>query len=466
MKVFGHNIRFFAFFALFSIGGIVSSFGAGNIDPCYIEATDNSVGSASDSVLQINYFFDRTESVGGFTQDGKETAYGRAIDSALTVGQTSGYEPSFYDFGERATCKLETDTVGMQKVIKQTVFYGNYTPNIARTEVKKNNSQPFSSVTDYIKNEIEKSSLNIVVTDLYEQEGINQYFHLLFQNAFRNGLSGAMFAVQSEFKGNIHSISSSNDSIYDVNGYSTFFILMTGSTGNIQEYCAELSADLQGKKITFNKTLFLLGGGFKGDRLQPEYRTAGDDRQFKAATERFSMVNLNPAGQFIKQWMKRGNAFVPAAVTSAESYLAVTNIDSQFVYKVPIGSEDDAELGVQDMAVEYFNGKKTVPGQVSQFELISANGKIEEAHTTKTGGFNYITLKIHNKQLDKGYYRVKFNVIPDWVNALDANVAELKASNRRGELVKVLNLKLIYVNILKEFNKIGGFSEVFYIVKA
>jgi hypothetical protein len=116
------------------------------------------------------------------------------------------------------------------------------------------------------------------------------------------------------------------------------------------------------------------------------------------------------------------------------------------------------------MSVQYFNGKKTAPGKVSAFEIASS-GRVEDALTAKTDGFNYITVKIHNRNLEKGYYRVTFDIIPDWVNELDADVAELKASNKRGELVKVLNLKLIYQNILTEFNKAGGFSEVFYIVK-
>jgi hypothetical protein len=461
MKSLGQRSHFCAFFAVFFSMAIFSSCG---IDLCYVGVEDSTIASGNGSELQVNYFFDRTESVGGFVQNDKETDYGRAIDSALTVGQTLGYEPSFYDFGERATSKLETDTVGMQKAIKQTVFYGNYTPSLARTDVKMNSGQPFSSVVDYIKTGTGTGSLNIVVTDLYEQEGINQYFHLLFQNAFQNGLSGAMFAVQSEFKGNIHSISSSNESLYGVDGYSTFFLLITGSKDNIEKYCDSLSEGLTSKGISFNKTLFLLGeDSYRGDRIQPGYRTVGNDQQFKAASEQFIMVNLNPAGQFIRKWRKRGDAFVPVAV-KAESYLAVTNIDSQYVYKVPSGIEGDAKATVRNMSVKYFNGKKTAPGKVSAFEIASS-GRVEEALTAKADGFNYITIKIHNKNLEKGYYRVQFDIIPDWVNELDANVVELKESNKRGELVKVLNLKLIYQNILTEFNKADGFSEVFYIVK-
>ncbi|MDR3301550.1 MAG: hypothetical protein LBT01_03355 [Spirochaetaceae bacterium] len=466
MKNFGRFSRFFAFVAVFSVGTLISSCG---IDPCYIGVADNPEESVIDSELQVNYFFDRTESLGGFTQDGKETTYGRAIDSTLTVGQTLGYETtSFYEFGEAVTCKLSFNTLTMQKEIKKKSFYGDgytYQNDKNRTVVYENESQPFSSVVDYIKTETDKNSLNIVVTDLYEQFGINQYFHLLFQNAFRNGLSGAIFAVQSEFKGNIHSISSSNDSLYGVNGYSTFFLLITGDKDTIEKYGTGLSEELKGKKIKFNYTLFLPGGVFyKGEKKQPEYRTIGNEKQFQAASERHIMVNLNPAGQFIQRWKKKGGAFVPVKA-NAEGYLAVTNIDSQYVYKVPFGSDDDSSPTVLNMMVEYFNGRKTPPGNASRFEKISASGKIEEALADKTDGFNYISIKIHNKKLDKGYYRVNFDIIPDWVNALDANVAELKASNKRGELVKVLNLKLIYDRILKEFNKIDGFSEVFYIVK-
>jgi hypothetical protein len=249
-----------------------------------------------------------------------------------------------------------------------------------------------------------------------------------------------------------------------VNGYSTFFLLITGSKDNIEKYCNSLSEGLASKGITFNKTLFLLGEDcYGGDRMQPGYRTAGNDQQFKAASENFTMVNLNPAGQFIRKWRKRGDAFVPVAV-KAESYLAVTNIDSQYVHKVPSGIEGDAKATVHNMSAQYFNGKKTAPGKVSAFEIASS-GRVEEALTAKVGGFSYITIKIHNKNLEKGYYRIQFDIIPDWVNELDANVAELKESNKRGELVKVLNLKLIYQNILTEFNKADGFSEVFYIVK-
>jgi hypothetical protein len=467
MKNFGRYSRFLTFSMFFSAMVIFSSCG---IDLCYVAVEDGAAESGKNSELQVNYFFDRTDSVGGFAQDGKETAYGRAIDSTLSVAQTLGYEsPAFYEFGESVTCKLSFNTLTMQKEIKRKSFYGDgysYQNDKNRTVVNENGGQPFSSIVDYIKTEIGKSSLNIVVTDLYEQSGINQYFHLLFQNAFQNGTSGAIFAVQSEFKGNIHSISSSNDSLYGVNGYSTFFLLITGSKVDIEKYCDTLSEDLNSKKIKFNKTLFLLGAGFdKGGRSQPEYRTIGNEKQYKAASEKFIMINLNPAGQFIRKWRKRGASFVPVQ-TNAESYLAVTNTDSHYVYKVPSGIDGDAKATVLNMSVEYFNGKKTAPGKASQFEKITPGGKVEEALTTKTDYFNYITVKIHNKNLEKGYYRIKFDIVPDWVNGLDANVAELKASNKRSELVKVLNLKLIYQNILKEFNKADGFSEVFYIVKS
>jgi hypothetical protein len=137
------------------------------------------------------------------------------------------------------------------------------------------------------------------------------------------------------------------------------------------------------------------------------------------------------------------------------------------VYRIRSQADTASALPVvRDMTVAYFDGSKANPGNVSPFKDVSAAGLFEQPAVFSSGRDKFISMRIHTKQLQRGYYRVKFNILPSWILDQNArNIAELKESNVKGGRVKVLNLRLIYENIMSEFVKAGGYSEIFYIVK-
>jgi hypothetical protein len=302
------------------------------LNPCYIEIP---AAAAPADDVQVNYFFDRTESVGGFVQDNKETEYVAAMYSALDAGVTLKYDTQvYYEFGEIITSILTFETTDdIKKEIIKKSLYGTAPLRVNRREVKKNNGQPFSSIVNYIKSETGKDSLNIIITDLYEQYGINQHFRELFQNAFDQDLAGAIFMIKGAFKGSIHSISSANESLAGIDGYSSFFILVTGDRSHVKAFSTEFAKQLDQKNLTFNKTLFIPGESVNDGRIKAESTRENDPARFS----KMSNVNLIPpnANSF-RRWTKRDNKDVGVTVNNIECYIPGPPANAQFVYIVSV----------------------------------------------------------------------------------------------------------------------------------
>jgi hypothetical protein len=474
-KKITHGIFLYVLAALCGLGACA------RLENCYIENTDAADAGRyiPNNEVQVNYFFDRTDSMRGFTRQGMETDYDKALDSLLTVGQTQGYgNQSFYEFGEQATVRLPFSKDVLLSEIKVPDFYGeNYDPfRGGRQKVEDNGGQPFSSVARYIKQLDEDGShLNFVVTDLYEQRGRYEYFHLLFQNTFSSGDSGAIFAVKSTFRGNIHSISAvdSNKNIR-VDGYSTFFIFIVGDKQHVKQYSAALSDDLAKKRLIFNISLFFLDEP-DGATLeqQPDTVTAGNKKRFDAAANNYNTINLRRNNSFIRTWEKRSGepdsnrAGFAAKAAKAEAYLVMTNIGAQYMYRTTEQTGYNPALPlIENLSLAYFSGTtKTHGGDLSNFDAVP-HEKLLTPSVFATDGYNYFKIGIDSKNLAKGYYRITFNIIPDWVEALDAvDISSLEASNKPGDTIKILNLGLIYRNILKEFNRENNFSKAVYLIK-
>jgi hypothetical protein len=440
---------------------------------CYVESKPEDPPLPNNQVT-VNYYFDRTESMRGFTKEGVTTEYGTAIDRMLTVGRVQNYRQDFYKVGQRAIGHIKLDYRALRPRLENPGFYGSWVSNdpdcdeVKWKDASANDLYAISSVRDKI-GEIGaiKDGLHFIVTDLYETGGANEVFTLLYQDAFSSGASGAIFAVKSAFNGSIYEISkNANDSVR-VNGYSTFFILILGNKDHIKNYSTAFADDLKENGIEFKYTLFLLNDADDGNTVQqPEPKTAGNKSRFEIEDNRYTSLNIRSNKNFIKTWVEDK----PTSVDDVEAYVTLTDIGSQYVYKMAAMNAGGQDLPhIEKLTLEYFAGLKTPRGEYSKFDEVKSSDKdkILSPSVIESEGFNYLKLDINNNNLNKGYYRVKFNIIPDWVEILDApNIPALKESSIAGETVKVLHLRSIYNSILNEYNNTGkSFSKVFYLIK-
>ncbi|GHT84175.1 hypothetical protein FACS1894137_06890 [Spirochaetia bacterium] len=443
---------------------------------CYVESKSEDAPLPNNQVT-VNYYFDRTESMKGFTKKGDTTKYGTAIDTMLTVGRTQGYQQVFYKVGQVAIGRIKHEYKALSPKLQDPGFYGNWVrpiqndPDCDQVESNKESEYAINSVRDKI-NEIGaiKDNLHFIVTDLYETGGANEVFTLLYQDAFSSGASGAIFAVKSAFNGSIYEISKTADNSVRVNGNSTFFILVLGNKDHIKNYSMKFAEDLKDNGVEFNYTFFLLNDPDDGNTVQqPEPKPAGNKKRFELEDNKYTSLNIRSNRNFIKTWVENK----PTSVDDVEAYVLLTDIGSQYLYKV---KEDAMNAGIQALpridkvTLEYFPGSKAKKrGELSKFDEVkpSDKDKILTPSVIKNEGFNYFKIDINNKNARKGYYRIKFNIIPDWVEVLNApDVDTLKKSSIPGETVKVLHLGFIYNSILNEYNNAGKFfSKVFYLIK-
>jgi hypothetical protein len=268
----------------------------GQIGPCYVEAPleKELVENAS-----LYFFFDKTESMRGFVEKGDASNYVKALpllwQTADAVFITSSAH--FYEYGETSTNEFKSANAiaGVKGGVLRPGFYG-YGYSEAGTLVKENKGQPFSAVADYIKALNEPAgSAYIVVTDLYEQNRENP-FPVFFRDAFSRGLSGAFFAVQSSFTGNIHSVSAVNTrkSIYVRDGEAVFFICIVGDNDIVYSYSAELGKEFTNRKIDFNSAVFIADSAKDIELSIGEPVMAGNARRFGDKENAFRQVNIRP----------------------------------------------------------------------------------------------------------------------------------------------------------------------------
>jgi hypothetical protein len=445
----------------------------------YVETREDSPVKAGE--VTVNYFFDRTESIRPFTYK-TDTAYSFAMSSLITVGQDLfGSDPlSFYDFaGElrHISALPEQIQVDIQKP-------GFYVPDRARFASNEripviiidDQPQPFFTVAEYIReNHREKNELNIITTDLYEQSDISQYFHRFYRDAFARGLSGAIFAIDSEFKGPLYNIGAGNQRL-DVDGFSTIFVFVTGKSNILKEFCGQYSKKLNEKHILFNVSLFSLDEPSAAD-TSIENVMAGNERGYekREAEKLNTMINLRRIAGVIKTWEATGQsddagkgASSVTRTADVEAHRVMSNAGARYVRRIG-GNNENISPQIGQLSLEYFDGGKTVSGKPSEFAPELAEAVLSPSFF-QDDGIWYMAFKITNKSLKSGYYRVKYNVVPGWVIGLDAGDGtvgfdNLKESNRRGERIQVLHLRSIYDAVLEDFNRENGFSGLFYLVR-
>jgi hypothetical protein len=454
--------------------------------------------------IQINYFFDRTDSIKGFALDGKtyENEYTRAIDSvwkASNILSNSDTKIEYYEFGKNAPAKLS----GTRSDLKKKDFY--YV-----NDGKQDDKQPFGSVATFIKNkyanneEMIQNSLNVVITDLYENNCETRYFHSLFKDAFDIGLSGAIFAVESEFDGNINDISSTYNNVNKrVYGRSTIFIFLIGDSNNVKKYGKKLNSDFKEKGLHYNEALFLIKSEFQvkskivpkplAEIVTVDFNTSEYKDKYKYKT--FNLVPIKLKKQF-KNPISNTIEIIDAQV---DAYLAQTS-KSRYFIGIPIEETELAKIAKIEYSVDtsiyYFNGEKKLDNKEAfkftpyekvnvvktasvqrtdaDKEEVTEYKKLEslmQMYTFPNTDYIYITVDINNAELDSGYYKIMYDIkpkvkIPDWVEVKNASTSEdFQKSNSWGELIRVLNLKEVYQDIVDSFSKVNVYQGSFYIRK-
>jgi len=433
--------------------------------------------------LRINYFFDRTFSMRGFSEV-LDSAYIRTIPLLWRVGDSlwPTVESAYYVYGTVQIGRTSrAELASMQDGLRVPRFYGDG-PNRGSFVRQAIPRRPFYALYHYVHDTIHPSawarSLSVIVTDLYEADD-PAVFSRFFQTAFAKNLSGAFFAVESEFDG----------VVWDVRGYtpqgvpvpfpwwgqttgrtmSTFFILILGNSVAVEHYSKRLHSELTASEIAFNHAVFIMDGREFSMPVERVYHTTGTDGQpnmitvhttardifsavpqeisfpetgnfltipniarFESQDARFSMVNLralNNRQLGIFRWLDDGTS-VPASV---EAYQIMGRIGSRY----------SALLGITALAGDAFvyrvNGqvyfhpgerRNLSLGEVSEFRPFAAQEnhfelRVEpDPFAAQNGGFFQglrITIEIRNLDaLPAGFYKVRYTVnshalMPEWV---------------------------------------------------
>jgi hypothetical protein len=386
----------------------------------------------------------------------------------------------------------------MQRVQREawrSAFYGDreYSPG---TEIQKNDEKPFQSVVEYtarlMKENHSTQQLYAVVTDLYEPAGNYRAFSDFFANAFANGLSGALFAIDAMFNGTIERVSQvDNEKNIRVNGESTFFIFAAGSPDLMAKFYEKMREELKDRSLSSapHSVLFVIDPG-KEDQLWTSDTTAvaQNERRFNNEENRFARVNLRPpqsprvVGLFDWAPNEGGYALEPAEV---KAYNLLGKTGSRYFAGIP-GIVIDR--GAFDYSVELYpalagaRGAKMKPGELSIFSASSPNlfkwqvfseDDVPEDLSKSSSCRIFFSIDIPSGSLAKGVWRLDYRLLPSakvpaWISEKSTpNRTDLRG-NPRG---KVLNLEPMYKNIIASYNetlkdtKHGMWVDSIYLVK-
>ncbi|MDR1363642.1 MAG: hypothetical protein LBJ35_06295 [Spirochaetaceae bacterium] len=441
------------------------------------------------SITRLYYFFDRTASMKGFTAKGDDSEYVNALPALWEAADISfsGLDARFYEYGETYTNEFEGAEAlsAVRKEVLRGEFYGG-TPKTGgiRTLVKSNGGQPFTAVTDYIKTLDEADSAFIIVTDLYEQNR-DDPFSRFYRYTFSQGLSAAFFAVEASFSGDIHSVSRidvQNKSIQARDGKSTFYICIAGDSYVVSAYCAALAKEFTANKITFENAVFIVSHGEKLKLFHDEPPViAGNSKMFWSPENAFKMVNLRP-----EEISLIGES---SSNTQIEAYQLLTKTGSRWTAGLPLANINPASFNYNsDFSLSYCGNWSGHSGEASSFNGISNStnvnmrldliSEIESPPQLPANMFIplYLVIETANNRLDKGWYKINYDIIPDaivlpeWVSALNAeDISALESSAReRGTRIKTLQLANVYEKIAEAYNNVRSrnvYSDELYLLK-
>jgi len=439
----------------------------------YIEepSRSNAGESPAAKTPQIYYFFDRTTSMQGYVSK-NNTDYIRIIPQLWMLAESSALWPesrtraSFYKFGEGNIRKVSREYV-RDNVWRRDFYNTADEGTLAFSTGVRNDKQVFATVAKYIASESSPDKLFVVVTDLYEQYREDNYFSALFQDAFENGMSGAIIAIQSGFNGDIENITKDpNAKSIKVDGISTFFIFIIGQRDILLDYCGVFFANNDFQSLKSERVLFLLGDGSGPSELPwtPSIENANSEKRFEKIA---GNNNINLKENIQKLFTVKGKAVDPAKVAS---FRLRGNVRSQYVGGLPLKNIDFNSFNFESSCkVEYFNGNNNTEGNLSAFEAINdkekSNFTIEAINGSKVKNMNAaryplaVVINTTNNALNKGCYRINYEIfqrakIPQWVKERNAETeAELRESINQDTAVKILRLEYIYRYIAEAYNK-------------
>jgi hypothetical protein len=460
----------------------------GRVGLCYIKAPAKKAGV---ELTQLHFFFDKTESIQGFTAKGDDSHYVKTMPLLWQVANTAFTSSAtrFFDYGTEYTNEFKSaEAINyVKREVLRHGFYESEPTGGFREAVKRNGGQPFSAVADYIGTLDEPGSAYIVVTDFYEQNRENPFF-LFFRDAFSHGFSGALFAVESSFSGRIHSFSyvdNAGKNLQVRDGVATFFICIVGDSDIVYAYSAALSKELNAKKINFHDAVFMVNAPGEIEIYHSDPVMAPNKKRYDREENALKLVNLRQ--QEITIINPNTSSYrIP------ESYQILTKTGSRWAAGLALQNINPESFKYKaDFSLSYFNGKRakdegTEPAQ-SQFmgkaNSTVAGAKVKHISEIDSGLIPenadmypiYLVVETKNSEMEKGWFKINHKIIPeaipqpDWVSGLNAeDIPALEASAKTtGGHIKVLELVNVYEKIAGAYNALAKiiYSDELYLLK-
>jgi hypothetical protein len=446
----------------------------------YIEepSREDSPKDVSTAIPRIYYFFDRTLSMQGFAAE-DYTAYSTVIPQLWNVAEStklwsqSAAGASFYEFGEGDIRKLSRQFV--RDNIQRKAFYGQgHDGQIVQTN---NGRQVFETVAKYIASQPAEDGLFIAVTDLYEQNREDNCFSVLFSDAFKRGLSGALIAVESRFNGTVENISVNSAPNIKVDGTATFFIFVVGQKDILKKYCEALLETVEFKQVKSEYVPFLINNESHPAQApwSPKTRNAKSEETFKRIGYN-NNVNLKDDIARLFTWNDGTSMQVDSL--KVESFRLLGNVRSQYIGGVSVDYADTKAFNFEpSYMVGYSKEERVEQGAFTAFRTLNdtekTNFTINVVNGSEVSGMNSnryplaMVIGTENGSLDKGCYQIRYEIfqkaiVPQWVLERSANnLSELEESNRPDTLVKILRLESIYRYIAEAYNYRSEWGKIY-----
>ena len=475
--------------------------------------------------------------MGGFVNQDRETYYMKSLHAIYQMGdEMAKHNPSsntfLYEYGAISIDSLPDIPPDINKanyirrMIRNENPYKNnegnnrYYKHGAQKErilEKRSGGKPFEAVSELILNtlytgdsENGKNGLYIIVSNLLEQGRNMPVFHSFYDLAFRKGLSGAFFAIDSEFSGKVFRFSlgktDEQEEAIRLNfiGKATFFIIIVGNRNEVSLYTRKLSESLEWNEVPHNKVVFLI------DPEETHVRTIGSrtitnisryqwivDRETPPVPDnagkkkydekdRYSLINLTESGNRrlgLFRWQDDGVKRVEAGV---RAYRVDTRLGSRFVAGLQVDDLDnECYTYPGKLAVKYSAGIKPKPEarNTAVFEEIKDISGLFDHKTfyevpdevAKLMGNCpvFFSITTANRELKKGFYHIQYDItpepeIPEWIRRRHVRSDELLETMDRDKIVKVENLMNIYQGIINAYKDIRNrekYTVDFYLVR-
>ncbi|MCL2138400.1 MAG: hypothetical protein FWH41_02590 [Treponema sp.] len=468
---------------------------------CYLEQPEASVnapsaGNSENLPVDIHFFFDRTESMKGFTQFENNNKYSENTHSHYketmpiivnAVQNIKNGNSKYYQYGDTQITEMDRNKVlstnSGNPGVRMGAFYGikngiDREPFVPGS--RELNGRPFSKVNRFIYTELTEGDddgkkLFIIVTDFYETDSPD-IFKDFFQSAFNKGFSGAIFAIDSEFAGVVYDVLE-NKKGFPVAGNvkNAFFVLIAGNNEELLQYCEKLINDLHEMQIVFNNSIFMAGRDTTVSAMPDEAERAGSKRDYEEYDSNtplnFDLLETGSAGLYYLTANDEGDAeAVPAdlpayrinpgyrmrfiaALAEIPQYLA-DNYNYNCAWEIEYFEGDNSHAA--DAGISEFTGIKRKNYFDAVVSIGSATRNMQSLCLIIETAANENTNAV--KEMENGFYRFSFNVQanahsrPKWVDEKSANnLSDFEESSNNGRL-KILNFRKVYSDIAEVYN--------------